>query len=260
MPISGKYLLVLLAIIGVLILGGFLWQEMRNREASEYHELWYQVDISTPVTLENVTLLLPLPSVENRSLLGEALAQGEGYDVPGTWEVSLETVKGTLMLRVIAPTIVPEYHDYPLPIATETGSKMEVTVHPSGTQYSNTTLVLIPVRFGIAQTINRSIDTRNPFLQEPLISNPAMYQSAPCLVPVLQESCYQFTVPFYVQTTSKEEGNLTLTITSGGRNGWFEWGWTGNAYEEYVEVIATANQLGWIEGRGYLITGSGRYG
>jgi hypothetical protein len=260
MPISWKHLLIFLAIIAVLILSSILWQGMRNREASEYHEFWYQVDISPSITLENVTLLLPVPSVANRSSLGEALVQGEGYEVPDTWELSLETVNGSVMLQVIAPRIVPEYHGYPLPLTTESGREKEVTFRPSATSYSNPSPVLIPVGFGITQAINRSIDTQNPFLREPLLSNPSMYQSAPCLIPVLHESCYQSTVPIYLNTSSKGEGNLTIAIASGGRNGWFEWGWTGNSYEEYVEVITTTNQLRWIEGKGYLVTGSGRYG
>jgi hypothetical protein len=59
-----------------------------NREASEYHEFWDQVDLSTPVELENVTPLLPLSAVGNRSLL-KTLVRGERYDVPAGSELVL---------------------------------------------------------------------------------------------------------------------------------------------------------------------------
>jgi hypothetical protein len=44
--------------------GWFYLEGTMNREASEYHEFWDQVDLSTPVELENVT-----PAVGNRSLI-----------------------------------------------------------------------------------------------------------------------------------------------------------------------------------------------
>jgi len=65
--------------------------------------------------------------------------------------------------------------------------------------------------------------------------------------------------PIYVQYSSGEGGNLTIIVSNGGINQWWEGGWTGNSYEETVEVTQENNRQGWIQGNGFLSTGSGRY-
>jgi len=65
--------------------------------------------------------------------------------------------------------------------------------------------------------------------------------------------------PIYVHYSSREGGNLTITISSGGMNQWWELGWSGNSYGEAIEVTVEYRQQGWIQGNGFLSTGSGRY-
>jgi len=252
-----RTLLIFTILLMVIILAWFFWQDMVIRKESEYHELRYQVVISTQSVLENSTLLLPVPFIHNDSPLGEALVKGEGYRIPPDWRLSLEHVNDTPMLKIFAVRIVPEYHGYPIPI--EPGSTSIQTPPPTETAYSNVTPVLIPLEFGISQRVQRSIDTQNPFNREPLLTYPELVNPIPCQGPSLHGRCYQYTAPIYVQYSSSEAGNLIITISSGGMNQWWEGGWSGNSYEEAIEVTVEDNQQGWIQGEGFLSTGSGRY-
>jgi hypothetical protein len=258
MTLSSKHVLLIFAILLVaIIITGFFSLGMVMRQESEYHEFQYRVAISTQSALENVTLVLPVPFTDNTSLLGEALVNGEGYGIPQDWRLSLEHLNGTPMLKILAAKIVPEYHGYPVPI--EPGSTPILTPPPASTAFSNETPVLIPLEFGISQRVQRSIDTQNPFNREPLLSHPGLLKSAPCQGPSMSGQCYQYMAPIYVQYSSREAGNLTISISSGGTNQWWEGGWSGNSYNEAVEVTLEKNQQGWIQGTGLLSTGSGRY-
>ncbi|HMA05415.1 MAG TPA: hypothetical protein VKO45_05755 [Methanomicrobiales archaeon] len=225
------------------------------RTGSESHEFQYRVSISTESTLENVTLLLPVPFVYHTSSLGEALVKGEGYGIPPDWRLSLEWVNDTPMMRIFAGKIEPEYHGYPIPL--EQGSTPIATPPPAATAYSNETPVLIPLDFGITQTVQRSIDTQNPINREPMLSNPELLKPIPCQNQ--PGRCYQYLVPVYVRYSSVEAGNLTISISDGGMNQWWVLGWSGNSYGDTVEVIPKDTRQGWIQAEGILSTGLGRY-
>ena len=258
MTLSSRHsLLVVTILLIVIVLTIFFWQDMVIRKESDYHELRYQVDISAQSALENITLLLPVPFIHNNSLPGEALVKGEGYGVPPDWRLSLAYVNDTPLLKIFAATIVPEYHGYPIPI--EPGSTPIRTPPPTATAYSNETPVLIPLEFGISQRVPRSIDTQNPFDREPLLSYPELLQPIPCKDPSLPERCYYYIAPIYAQYSSSEAGILTISISNGGMNQWWLGGWSGNSDEETIEVTLENNQQGWIQGKGFLSTGSGRY-
>ncbi|MCJ7742507.1 MAG: hypothetical protein MUO95_07495 [Methanoregula sp.] len=257
-PLSSKQLLLVVTILLVVIVStAFIWQGMVNRNQSEYHEFRYSIAISTQSVLENVTLLLPVPFVHNNSLLGEALIKGEGYDIPPDWRLSLEYVNDTPMLKIFTAKIVPEYHGYPIPI--EPGRTPNRTPPPTITAYSSETPILIPLEFGISQRVPRLIDTQNPFNREPLLSYPELLESIPCQSPSLPGRCYQYMAPIYVQYLSGEVGNLTIFISGGGMNQWGEWSWSGNSYDETIDVTLENNQQRWIQGKSYLSTGNGRY-
>jgi len=211
MALSSKHLLLISAILLVVLFFTWLtWQGMVVRKESEYHEFQYQVMISTPSVLENIALVLPVPFIQNVSLLGEALVQGEGYGVPPGWRLSLEYVNHTPMLKIFAGKIVPEYHGYPIPL--EPGGTPMQTPPPAETAFSIETPVLIPLEFGISQRVQRSIDTQDPLNREPLLSSPELVQSVPCRGPYQPGRCYQYVAPIYIQYSSGEGGNLTIII------------------------------------------------
>lgn len=258
MPLTSRHLIFLIPLLLVLlILTAFFWQGAVFRSESEYHELQYEVSIVTPSVLENVTIILPVPFVQNYSLIGEALIQEKEMYVPADWNLSLESINGSPMLRIFAPKIVPSYHPYPIPI--EPGSSQNLTIPPTATEYSNATPVLMPLGISIAQRVQQSIDTRHPLQKEPLLLNPDSYQSISCDAPSESGQCYWFIVPIYIQYASSDRSPLTITLVNRGTNQWWEWGWSGNSYDELIEVTVEQSQQGWILGRGCLSTGNGRY-
>jgi hypothetical protein len=258
MVLPSKHLLLIGAVILVVILlAWFFWQVSVIRQESEYHEFHYRVSISTGSGLENVTLLLPVPSVHNTSFLGEALVKGEGYGIPAEWRVSLEHVNNAPMLKIVAANMVPAYHGYPLPL--EPGSTPIETPPPAATAYSPETPVLIPLEFGISQRVQRSIDTENPINRESLLSYPESLKPIPCQARPLPGRCYQYAAPIYVQYSSSGSGNNTISISGGGMNQWWAGGWSGNSYEDEVSVTLDSKRQGWIQAEGLLSTGMGRY-
>jgi hypothetical protein len=257
MHFSWKHLLILVVLVVAIILAVFFWQAMTIRSESEYHEYHYDVMVSTPAILSNCTFLLPVPSVRNRSLLGESLVRGEGHSVPAEWGLSLEQVKGTPMLRISAPSIVPEYHGYPIPI--EPGGIPVETPPPVRTAYSDETPVLIPLDFGVSLKVPGSIDTREPIGREPLLASPDLLAPAPCRWPYGSGQCYRYPARIFVSCSPGGGGNLTLSISGGGTNQWWMGGWSGNSYDENVELIMEDSRKGWVTGDGFLTTGFGSY-
>ncbi|MDD1660894.1 MAG: hypothetical protein LUQ49_00340 [Methanomicrobiales archaeon] len=245
--------LLLAAILLALILGGALWM----RYESESHDYWYSIVITTPAVLENCTFILPVPFTNNRSILGEAMVRGEVYNLPPDWRLSLEQVNSTPMLKIIAPEIVPEYHGYPIPI--EWGSTPSLTPPPAATAWSEETPVLISLQVGISQRVPESIDTQNPINREPLLSYPELYVPNPCRGPFPAGKCYRYMAPVFMHCSPTGIHNATLSIASGGSNQWWVLGWSGNSYDETIEVTPMEDQAGWVMGDGFLSTGVGRY-
>jgi len=256
MRLSWKHLVLCVILIIGILLAIFFWQAMSIRKQSEYHRYHYDVSISAPALLKNCTLFLPVPSVRTDSTLGDALIRGEGYNLPPDWRISLEPVNGTPMLRISSPAIVPEYHGYPIAIAP--GSTPVETPPPASSGWSESTPVLIPIDFGVSLTVPESIDTRNPFGQEPLLAPPASYLAARCRGPYNTGQCYRYQAPISVLCSSGN-GNLTLSISGGGTNQWWMGGWSGNSYDETIEVAVEDLRRGWVTGDGFLTTGFGSY-
>ena len=251
-----KYLLLIAVFAIALLFVVVFLQAAAFRRESEYHRYHYDVFISAPSLLENCTLLLPVPSVGNKSLLGEALVRGEGYSVPPGWNLSLAQVNDTPVLGISAPAIVPGYHGYP--IRVEPGGTPGETPPPASTTWSQGTPVLIPIDFGVALMVPESIGTREPVGREPLLTDPVYLAPAPCRGPAGSAHCYRYPAPVFVQCSPGSAGNLTLSISAGGTNQWWMGGWSGNSYQENIGVTLEDPSQGWIMADGFLSTGTGR--
>jgi hypothetical protein len=258
MAIPGKHpLLKLILVLVVISIATLLWLGYALRNESESHGYDYQVSLSTESRLDNVTLILPVPFINNTSPPGEALVMGEGYGIPTDWKLSLEYVNNAPMLKIETDTIVPEYHGYPLPL--EEGQTPILTPQPVATEYAEETPVLMPLVFGISRRVAQSIDTRNPINREPLLSSPELVRSIPCRDLPYQGVCSQYPAQVFVRYSSGRAGNITLSISAGGTNQWWVGGWTGNSYGELMEVTLENGEQGWIPAEGFLFTGEGRY-
>jgi hypothetical protein len=231
MTASGKHpLLKLIVVLVVISLASLLWLGYALRNESESHGYHYQVSLSAESRLENVTLILPVPFIDNSSPLGEALVRGEGYGIPPDWRLSLEYVNHTPMLKIDADTIIPEYHAYPLPL--QEGQTPVETPPSVATAYSAETPVLMPLD---------------------------RVRSASCGDLPHTGECYRYPAQVFVQYSSRGAGNITLSISAAGTNQWWMGGWTGNSYRDAILVTPESGEQGWIQAEGFLSTGEGRY-
>ena len=109
-------------IILVLILMAVLlvaWTAYRFDQAvsqSERHTYFYSVELSHNTTIDNVTLFLPVPELNNTPFFVASLLDRTAYGVSPDWNLSIISVNGTPMLAIRAARMVPEYHGYPIAI------------------------------------------------------------------------------------------------------------------------------------------------
>ncbi len=67
--------------------------------------------------------------------------------------------------------------------------------------------------------------------------------------------CYTYTTVIYYE--SEPFVNASVVVWLEGRNNWFQMGWTGNEFDDYVFARLTSN--GWHNVTGKLKTGQGVY-
>jgi hypothetical protein len=257
MAISGKHpLLKFILVLVVISLASLLWLGYAIRNESESHGYHYQVSLSTESRLENVSLIFPVPFIDNSSPVGEALVRGEGYGIPTGWRLSLEYMNNTPMLRIDADTIVPGYYGYPIPL--EEGQTLVGTPPRVSAAWSPETPVLMPLEFGLSQRTGQSIETRSPFNREPLFAYPDLVRPVTCPYPSTGQ-CYRYVVPLFAEYSSIGGGNITITISAGGSNQWWVGGWTGNSYDDSITVTLEDGWQGWMAAEGLLTVREGRY-
>jgi hypothetical protein len=202
-------------------------------------------------TIENVSLLLPVPELNKTLFLADALVNRTGYGVPADWNLSIATVEGVPMLSVMAARMVPEYHGYPIPI--EPGKTPDKTPVPSATP------VLVPVSCVVMESRPLPIDTRDPAGHEPVFSPEKPFFPVTGTSPPFQEAVSYHRVPVYVHYTSDRPTTLSIRISIEGQNSIWRGGWSGNGYSDTVSLTLDNRTQGWVDGEGTLITGKGVY-
>ncbi|MDH7510774.1 MAG: hypothetical protein QHH04_07000 [Methanolinea sp.] len=247
-----KHLLIVAVIVFIAVFGYlvFLFNEVAS--GSEVHHFHYTITISSTSTIENVTILLPVPLLDGTPVLAEYLLSNTVSGVPPGWNLSLEAANGTPMLAIRADTMVPEYHGYP--IAIEPGESPLPPTRAPGKEYSADTPVLMPVSLGTIFPVNRTIDTRNPVGKEPLFSPGGEFrlQEEPTL-PYAKGRESEHTVPVSVSFSSGSPGALSISTSIEGTNAAWRGGWISHSYTDTVSVEVT-EPGGWIGARGVLIT------
>lgn len=282
-----------LLITGLLLLFAvavpFLLAE--NRERTGHHVIGYSVRISSDTPLDNLTLLLPLPSVNGTSVAGKGLAYGSGYGVPEGWNMTLERQNGSQFLKITGAQFMPERAPYPVPADEGSGengphpqdnltiqpiplaTKSLVTDSRNGSGYAvgigpdaNATIavrelpVLRPVEFGVREMMADTIETRDPFGAEPLLEPKENLRETGCTTPVPKTArCFAYTSPVYIDYQSDGPADIEISVSVHASNEWWELGWSSNSYTDRVFVSPTEGRKGWVTADGSLLTGNGRY-
>jgi hypothetical protein len=258
LPIRPRTLFILAFILlGVLLFAWVNWQFDQSARQSERHNYFYSIDLSYTATIENVTLLLPVPELNNTPMFITSLLDKTAYGVSSDWNLSVITGNGTPMLAIRAARMVPEYHGYP--IAIEPGASVLPTTRVPGHEYSSNTPVLMPVTVALMETSVPEIDTRHPVGHEPLFFPDGNFTPGSCATPACDGPVYNHPVPLYISYTSERPVVISLRVSVQGSNSIWSGGWRGNTYSDTVVIEIADGKQGWIEGEGKLFTAEGVY-
>ncbi|MCC7565987.1 MAG: hypothetical protein KO206_06910 [Methanomicrobiaceae archaeon] len=258
-------LIIILAVVGIVAAISFIDAYFYTQSAHVTRD--YRVVVTTNSTLENVTLMLPLPSHHGRSEIGEAILAGEAYGIPAGWNCTLAEVDGGVMLRIVAEEIVPVYRNRIMPIPIEPGEEpAETPTFVYATAYSEETPELQSIRFGVSiMDREQEINTRYPLGNESVLSpkrNLTRAEEHPTPGPEGRESTasyYLFECPVYAEYGTDPDTTVAIEIEYGGWNQWWVLGWSGNWFVERCRITLTGPEPGWQYASGSLRAGMGRY-
>src|SRR5512133_1481218 len=122
MKVFGGLILVVLLL---LMLGSWYMKTQNEKMYNDSLMSNYESDITitSNSSLQNVTLYLPVPVFENESEVGLEIVNGDYYNKPSNWNLSLEDTEYGLMLKIEAAEIQPVYHSLPVAVPEpESGS------------------------------------------------------------------------------------------------------------------------------------------
>jgi hypothetical protein len=244
-----KLFILVLVLLAVIFFAWVTWQFDQSSRQSERHNYYYTIDLSYNTTIENVTLLLPVPELNSTPFFVTSLLNGTAYGVSPDWNLSIVSENGTPMLAIMAERMAPEYHGYPIAIGPGT-SVLPTTLVP-GHEYSADTPVLMPVTVAVMETRASEINTRHPVGHEPLFFPSGMF------TPGSNFPTYNHPVPVYIRYASEKPVALSLRVSIYGSNGIWRGGWVSNTYSDSVALEIADGAQGWIEGEGKLITAEG---
>jgi hypothetical protein len=260
-PQSGRkwrilFILIIIFVVVAVVAGiSFHWDQ--SCRASERHDYIYEIDLSYNTTIENVTLLIPVPELNRTPVLATALVNGTGYGVPADWNLSIEDVNGTPMLAIRAARMVPGYHAYPIPV--EPGANPLPATPQTATEYSTGTPVLMPVNLAVMLPGNRTIDTRDPLGHEPVFFPDGQFIPADRTAGAYRGDAFLHPVPVYVRYTSDRPADFWIRVGIEGVNSIWRGGWRTNVYTDRVFIELKYGAQGWVEGEAILTTGAGVY-
>ncbi|NLM29074.1 MAG: hypothetical protein GX216_01380 [Methanomicrobiales archaeon] len=258
-------LVVFSLIFMVLTIGILCYSASENFESS-YH---YGLTISTTGPIENVVLLIPLPSRYNPDTgtnvtpfdLSRATLTNFDRD---NISIRIEDVSGVPMLKVSADRIDPVYKNRIKPIGIMPGqneSDLPKPTHIYSNRSSEETPVLIEMELSMFDANpGHEIDTRIPVGTEPLF---APYRIVGNLTgsggPVDDyyvspgSSGYVVEVPFILSFDAGDDNVLAVSTDFQGINQWWILGWQSNSYRESVRHEFTGPCNGTYPVKGILV-------
>lgn len=195
----------------------------------------YTVSLSTTATLEDVTLILPIPTTTGDGVVVEAVSDGMAT-APDGWNLSVVDTEYGPMLRIDLDRLAAERR-------------------PDGMNYST---------YGIELSVptSEAVDTRDPFDGEPLLTPRLEQRQRPCpnqAVTQPDETCYSFESRAFARYEGPASAEVDVYIVAGGMNDLTGAGRQINRYYDRVTVFLDGPQSGWIEAEGFTSTEIGTY-
>lgn len=264
---------VFIAVLGTLVAGG-LWVWSTGLYEDSYTSSYeYRLDAETNSTLQNVTLYLPVPVEDGESSIGNLFVEHEVYEYTDAedtdpWEYSLVSTEHGPMLEVNADRIVGRERII-LREFDDEGSltrMREIDEDEIPENATNTDIVRRPTRYTRVAGVesDRSIDTRSPLGDEPMLSPKENVSEVDCAtvgpaVYSMGERCYAYTSYVYADYAAPSEAHASFSVELEGSNSWWVGGWSSNWYADSVRFTLDGEGDGWTETRGTYTEEAGRY-
>lgn len=264
---------IVLFILLLLVLGSIY---LENRDEELYNDSLmsnyeYYIIIESSSTLRNVTLYLPVPVFENESEVGLEIVNGDCYNKPSNWNLSLEDTEHGLMFKIEAAEIKPVYHSLPVAVPEpEPGSEniedevQEEEQIVESNEYSEETPVLTSFDFGTNVRADHMINTRFPVGNESVLLpkyNLRESEEEP-IVPLsehLNPEYFDYESLVYAHYDTSHDADVQIFVELDSRNEWWIYGWRYNDYVDRISIQLSGPQEGWVKVEGKLITGDGVY-
>ncbi|HII90962.1 MAG TPA: hypothetical protein HA262_02010 [Methanosarcina sp.] len=244
-------------------------EEMYNDSLMSNYE--YDITLESNRTLQNVTLYLPVPVFENESKVGLEMVNGDYYNKPSNWNLSLEDTEHGLMFKMETVEIKPVYHSLPVAVPEpEPGSEsIEDEVEEEeqiveSNEYSEETPVLTSFDFGTNVKADHMINTKFPVGNEPVLLpkyNLRESEEEP-IVPLsehLNPEYFDYESLVYAHYDTSNDTDVQIFVELNSRNEWWVYGWQYNDYIDRISIRLSGPQEGWVKAEGKLTTGDGIY-
>jgi len=253
-----KLIFLVFILLAVVFFAYVAWQFDQSTRQSERHKYSYTIEFSYNTTIDNVTLILPVPELNTTPFFTESLLNKTAYGVAPDWDLSLVNENGSPMLAIRAARMVPDYHGSPIAIEPGATSPLPRTLIP-GHEYTSDTPILMPITISVMEMSTAAIDTRTALGHEPVFFPGGNFIQGSSVTPLIGGSAYDHRVPVYMNYTSERPTGIWLRVSVTGTNMIWRGGWQSNIYSDSVFVEINDGMKGWIDGEGKLITGGGVY-
>lgn len=244
-------------------------EKMYNDSLMSHYD--YSITITSGSILQNVTLYLPVPVFENESEVGLEIVNGDYYNKPSDWNLSLEDTEYGLMLKIEAAEIRPVYHSLPVALPEpEPGSADVEDEIPEEEQiaesheYSEETPVLVSFDFGTSVEADHVINTKYPAGNESMLlpkHNLREFEegSSVPLPAHINPEYFDYESLVYAHYNAPSDARVEIYVELDSYNEWWIYGWQFNEYTDRISVQLTGPQKGWVQAEGELTTGDGVY-
>ncbi len=241
----------ILLLLAILLLSGCL----EPVKESFTHSIDYSVSITFGETrntvkppkvdeVENVTVIAPLP------IFNEPI-ELENLSVPDGWKAEIVETPYGKMLKLSGEK-VRTWVMSPMPVPVEPGS--DVTPTPAMVKRA------ARYNFEVRLKLDREVNTLNPLNGEYILKPKFNLKDAACPEDYIKHyrsvKCYNYTTVIFYD--SDPIVNASVVVWLEGRNNWFQMGWTGNEFDDYI-VFTYLTSKGWHNVTGKLETGKGIY-
>jgi len=266
-------LIIILVMFSVIIIGFFSITASESAQSVYIYELKF----STSEPIEDVVLLIPVPSYynpdsgHNETVINMSRISFNNVDRSEGISAKIEDVDGIPMLNISADRINPIYKNQIEPIAIMPGqneSELPRPTHIYSDRYSEETPLLIAMELHMYDNdAGHEIDTRMPIGKEPLFMPYRIIENFSGADGGMYEDYYLsegasgsfIEVPFILSYTADDANVLTVSTEFQGINQWWMGGWQSNSYRERIYHAFTGESNGTYWVKGLLTAGDGVY-